>query len=127
EPELLAALRSRVGSGVRLPGVGDRKRFAIAALLAVVTLCTGIYLAIPGFSRAVARRVPLEYERELGAQLLPFLSSEYCSKPDADAALEALKRRLDPEGEIPVELHVWRSDMVNAFALPGGIVIISEA
>ena len=127
DPALAAELRGRVGRGERLPGTGNRRRFAIAATLAIAALAAGIYFSIPVIARAIAQRVPLAYERELGAQLLPFFSDDYCADSKADAALAELERRLDPRGEVAAELHVWRSDMVNAFALPGGIVVVSEA
>jgi Zn-dependent protease with chaperone function len=126
DAELLVALRARVARGTRLPGLGGRGRYVLACLAAIVALSGGIYWAIPTISQWIAQRVPLEYERELGAQLLPLISRDYCEQTQADAALQALKRRLDPRGEIPAEVHVWRSDIVNAFALPGGIVVISE-
>lgn len=127
DPGLLAELRHHVGRGVALPGRGNRTRFALAAVLTILALAVGLYLSIPSLSRAIAQRVPLEYERELGTQLLPFFANEYCSQPRADAALATLQRRLDPNGEVPAELHVWRSDVVNAYAMPGGIVVLSEA
>jgi Zn-dependent protease with chaperone function len=127
DTELLSALRESVGRAARLPGVGGRRRYAIACLAAIALIGGGVYFAIPVISRLVAERVPLEYERELGAQLLPLISRDYCQSAGADAALSALKSRLDPQDEIHAAVHVWRSHMVNAFALPGGNVVISEA
>lgn len=126
DPALAAELRGRVGRGLRLPGGGNRLRFAVVAAAAVAAVAAGIYLSIPALARAIAQRVPLAYERELGAQLLPLISEQYCAGAGADAALTELKRRLDPRDEVPAELHVWRSDRVNAFALPGGVVVLSE-
>jgi predicted Zn-dependent protease len=58
--------------------------------------------------------------------MLPVLASSYCDSPEALAALSALKERLDPAALVPAELHIIDATMVNAFALPGGIVVLTE-
>ena len=126
DPSILGELRRHVGQTTRLPGANGWRRFAAIGLALLALLAGGLYLAIPTLSRAIAARVPLEYERELGAHVLPLLGAGYCDSPAATAALAELKRRLDPGAEVAAELHVMRSDTVNAFALPGGIVVINE-
>jgi Zn-dependent protease with chaperone function len=126
DASLATALRARVGQRTRLPGTGRRRRFAAACAAGILILGSGAYLLIPLLSTWVAERVPIEYERELGTRVLPLIRLQYCDHPAAAAALAALKRRLDPYGEVQAELHVLRSDQLNAFALPGGVVVITE-
>ena len=126
DPGSVDELRRHVGQTKRLPGQRHRRRFAALCLGSIALVAGGAYLAIPVLSRHIAARIPLSYERELGAHVLPLLGEAYCDSPAATAALAELKRRLDPEAEIAAELHVMRSDTVNAFALPGGIVVINE-
>lgn len=127
DADLISALSARMVRVQRLPGGHRRARFAAACAVAIAVVGGGFYAGVPGLSRWVARRVPLEYERELGAGLVPLLSSEYCTSEEAARALSELKRRLDPKGEVAANLHVMRSDMVNAFALPGGDVVLTSA
>lgn len=126
EPELISALRASVPEVRRLPGGQNRRRYAAACAVAIVLLGGGFYWSVPGLSRWVAHRIPLEYERELGAAMLPALASSYCDAPGALRALAELKERLDPDAEVPAELHIIDSSMVNAFALPGGIVVLTD-
>lgn len=126
EPALAAALRERVGQRSAKHEPGSRTSHALLYLLLIALFAGGIYLAIPGFSRAVAHQIPLEYERELGAGMLLLISRDYCSDVRADEVLAALERRLDPRDAVQAELHVMRSPVVNAFALPGGVVVLTE-
>lgn len=126
EPELISELRARAPEVRRLPGGQNKRRYAAVCAVAIALLGGGFYWSVPGISRWVAHRIPLEYERELGAAMLPVLSSSYCDTPGALSALAELKDRLDPAGEVPAELHIIDSAMVNAFALPGGIVVLTE-
>lgn len=123
---LAAALRAQVGQRAGLQASGTRARQAIVYLV-LIALCGGaIYLSIPLVARAVAQRIPLEYERELGASMMLVLSRDYCDDARANEVLAALERRLDPGDEVQAELHVLRSSGVNAFALPGGVVVLTE-
>lgn len=127
DPALIAALRSRTARAERLPGGRRPALFAVGCLVAIAVLGGGFYAAVPGLSRAIARRVPMQYERELGASMAPLLERDYCHSPEAGAALAGLKLRLDPAGEIPAELHILRTEMSNAFALPGGDIVLTSA
>lgn len=127
EPALADALRARVGRSTALAARSNRvlHGFAYAVLTALVALA--FYFAIPHLARGIAQRIPLEYEREIGANLLLLISRDYCHDDQADAALAALERRLDPRDEVDAELHVMRSGSQNAFALPGGVVVVTAA
>jgi len=124
---LVAALRGCCGQLRGLPGGGRRVPFALACAAAIVVLGGGFYASVPGLSRWVAQRIPLEYERELGAGIAPLLARDYCESEASAQALAELARRLDPEGSGAAEVHVMRSEMVNAFALPGGTVVLTSA
>jgi predicted Zn-dependent protease len=126
DPELLSELRSRARQAQRLPGGQDRRAYAAACLALITIVGGGFYWSVPLLSRWIAQRVPIEYERELGAAMLPVLASEYCESREALAALSALSARLDPRDEVPAELHIIDMSMVNAFALPGGIVVLTR-
>ncbi len=126
DPALIAALRARTARSERLPGGRRPVRFALTCIVAIAALGGSFYAAVPGLSRALARRVPLEYERELGASVAPLLAREYCHSEAAASALAELKQRLDPRGEIAANLHILRASMANAFALPGGDVVLTS-
>jgi Zn-dependent protease with chaperone function len=82
-----------------------------------------IYLNLDPLARAIARRVPQQYEAELGRSLEHFLAKSYCEGPEERAVLDRLAARL---GGGAHELHVLDTEMVNAFTFPGGVVIVTR-
>jgi Zn-dependent protease with chaperone function len=126
DPGLAAFLRERVRQVKRLPGGKGRLRFAAFASVAIAALSGGFYASVPVVARWIARQVPLAYERQLGSAMLPLLTSSYCDSEAAARALGVLQARLDPGHEVRAELHVLESELVNAFALPGGVVVLTE-
>jgi beta-barrel assembly-enhancing protease len=53
---------------------------------------------------------------------------QFCESALGKAALEKMFTRVRTGADLPyeVELHVLETDMINAFALPGGIVVVME-
>jgi Zn-dependent protease with chaperone function len=108
-------------------GASLRKRPRWQRLLAygVGAVAAGalIYLNLDPLARAVARRIPASYEAGLGQGLAQLLAKSYCETPAARAALSRLSDRL---GGGATEVHILDADMVNAFTLPGGVVVVTR-
>jgi len=125
----LAAGKRRHWRGALLAVMGG---LAAVAVLAVVLL-----VAIPKLARWSTALVPVSWEVALGegaldqvVELLALMSEEeeirFCAAPDGRAALNDLMQRLQAAEEIPYDIKVAVLDhpMVNAFALPGGPVLV---
>jgi Zn-dependent protease with chaperone function len=95
----------------RVVGLGAAFAAALGAL----------YLSLPLVSGAIARRVPPAIEEKLALQIAPLLSR--CRDPEGEAALAELVGRLRPAGS-SAEVWVVDDEMVNAFALPGGRIVL---
>jgi len=106
-----------------VPGGKRRLRFALACLGLLTAIGSGMYLAIPGLSRLIAQRIPLAKERVLGAQLELLIDGSTCLRPPAQAPLEQLVTRL---GGGQLQVRILRDPMPNAFALPGGIILVTD-
>jgi len=101
---------------------------AVAALLLI------LFVILPTLSDTLAGLIPPEQEERIGltvvGQMERMLGSHqgsgFCSSEAGDAALEKMATRLTDEIEIPypLKLKVIRHPMVNAFAAPGGHVVI---
>ncbi len=124
------------------PGMGRRvwdprqlKRVFVwggGALAAVALL---LFVIIPGLADQLARWIPPEREAAFGRGLLNQFTKIFaegdaepalCSGPVADAALAQLAVGLLGQTDLPypVEVHVLNHPMINAFALPGGQVVL---
>ena len=110
-----------------------------AGLLGVVgiVLIVGLLLyALPWVAGQTARVIPIAWEQALGEKALNDLEGvlglalekeiSYCRGTEGQAALQALVERLAAEDQSGYSYHVkvLDLDVVNAFALPGGHVVV---
>ncbi len=107
-----------------------RIRLTIYAAMAAAGVVAGLYLwGIPGLAGVVAPHVPVAWEERLGQQVVSTLApeSKRCHEPVRLAAVETLASRLlatVPDNPYTFRVLVVDSPMVNAFAAPGGFVVI---
>ena len=111
-----------------------RRRFRVAltllAAVATVTVGAGLYVwGIPTLASVAAARVPVSWEVALGvaamAQLAP--PARRCQDPERQRRIDevagVLLRTL-PESRYPFRVTVVDHPMVNAFAAPGGFIVV---
>lgn len=125
----LARLEHLAGS--RLGGqslIRPRLMVALVAGIVLAVIVTGLVLGLPRLAGPLAALVPSEWERALGERVVSQLAAEdqLCGGAAGAAALEGLVRRLSASAEPPHPLRVRVAAVpgVNAFAAPGGQIII---
>ncbi|MFM1988979.1 MAG: hypothetical protein RJA99_1936 [Pseudomonadota bacterium] len=123
-------------------GLAQRMQVRWAALLGVALMCVAVVaalhrVAIPWVGETLARHVPVEWELAVGREVLAADWLKPTALP-ADrqevlrAGFEALRAEvravpgLDPGYAPRLELHFRRGIGPNAFALPGGPVILTD-
>lgn len=90
-----------------------------------------IVFGLPALSLPLAHMVPPDVEMRLGEQsnqLVGWFTQECTADPAAQAALDELGDRLHAVAESPFayRIRVVDADFPNAFALPGGRVIVTD-
>lgn len=136
DPELIAWMhRTRPGlfkSDVH-PGTWKKLlKYAAGATAAAGLL---LFVILPAMANTLARIIPVEREIAFGqivtAQMERLLGGSKlgalrCSSPDGDAALQKMLARLTgpQDMQYDISLQVFDHPMVNAFAAPGGQVVI---
>ncbi len=126
-PDLMPHLE-RTAEHVRRARFGRRTLLGVA-VGSVVALVLILWFASDVLVRMAVSRIPVEWERPIGAAARgQFLAGQQVVKegPAVAAVLEITKRLIDqvPDNPYKFEVTVVRSDVVNAFALPGGSVIV---
>ena len=104
---------------------------------AAVSVAFIFFVAIPVLAERAASWIPQEVEDEMGArvadQMAGLFSQDseenlYCSTPEGDIALQrmvdALRDKIDYAGVVSV--RVVPTPVVNAFALPGGQILLFD-
>jgi beta-barrel assembly-enhancing protease len=119
----LLALTKRV---VALPGGRNKLAFGAACLAALVLIMGGLYWTTPMLARFVAKRIPLQHERALGAEFDLALSFDRCDHRDGEARLERLVAELVGHEAAHYRVRIVGMEMPNAFALPGGVVLVTK-
>ena len=106
------------------------RRMAILGLVLLLILLPVFYfILIPSFSEIVAKRIPVSFEKELSAPYLSMLVPEesLCNNSESYKKIENIFSSLTatiPESKYEFKLFIVKSDIMNAFALPGGYVVI---
>ena len=134
DPAFLADLREIAQApGLRFHDPRRRRRrvvYTAVAALAVIGICAAVYLwGIPVAAQLVAARVPVSWEEELGRAAVESLvkPEKQCREPEGQRALDRLVGALvaaAPPSPYTFRTQVVDSKTVNAFAAPGGYVIV---
>ena len=121
---VLAHLQRRAG------GVQHRFRLAVtAAILALVALVGGLVLAVPWAAEGAITNLPITVDRQIGdaGYQQMDLGGTKVTDPVLDGAVKVMVDRLathaQPAG-FEFRVQVVKSDQVNAFALPGGQIVV---
>lgn len=102
---------------------------------AVASVLVIMFVILPALSNQLATMIPLEREVALGdvsmTQIHRFLGGSdendlTCENPEGLRALQKMTTRIVGDTEIPYDLkvQVFDHEMINAFAVPGGQVVL---
>ncbi|HVK98314.1 MAG TPA: M48 family metallopeptidase, partial [Dongiaceae bacterium] len=102
-----------------------------AVMVAILALPVGLLLGMDRITGVLARQVPVEWEQQLGDTAFKQFKVNGHFLPDkqAEELLEPLIRPLldaNDDQRFKFRFHISRDDEVNAFALPGGQVVINS-
>ena len=129
-------LRARAKSITRYISHVRRGRLALWAVAAVASVALIIFVLVPVMADRLAEYLPPEGEKALGDATFEqiraaldetgFVGTAICEAPDGLTALAKMEERLTGPMmlETPLTVHVLDHPMVNAFALPGGYVVL---
>ena len=126
----------RVAPGARLAGEGSLiarrlKRLALIALLVVPFTVYGVWKVLPWLSERLATLIPPAVEERMGDSVARYLSrkGDLCQNRATLDAVDRIVQRLHAAGgpsPYRMRLRVVRNNMVNAFAAPGGHIMVFQ-
>jgi predicted Zn-dependent protease len=124
-----AMRRAFPGANATLRGQSQTTRFALWSLGALAA-AVGLYLyGAPLAATWAAARVPTSWEVVVGRNVTKDMAPEsrQCTDPAANQAAQSMLRRLlaaAPGSPYEFTLVIIRDSMVNAFAAPGGFIVV---
>lgn len=100
-----------------------------AVLIGILLLLVGGYFGIRVGARAAVRAVPVSVDKQIGSVAFESmdLGGPEVTDPVVVGAMQSMVDRLAPHAALDgmeFEVHVIDSPMVNAFALPGGQMVV---
>lgn len=107
----------------------NRRALLTASLLLIGGGVFGVWLLKNVMVSVVVRNVPLEWEQALGKAAMASASPTLIEDAEAEQMLEKMLAPLletAPPDAPPFEFHISRDDTINAFAAPGGYVVINS-
>ncbi len=134
--EISKLLRRNAPALHRRPPIENKPRIAAWGLGAVASVALIIFVLVPVMANQLAEFLPPEGEKALGDATFEqirtalgredFLPVETCEDPAGLAALAKMEARLGAAQDLPypVTVTVLDHELVNAFALPGGRIVI---
>ncbi len=105
------------------------RRLTIYLVAGLVLGIFGIYVGLKAAVRVAARSLPVAVDKKIGdaAFSQTDLGGQEFEQPEVKAALQQMVDRLKPHAAVEgleFEIYVVKSDEVNAFALPGGKIVV---
>ncbi len=135
DPDTMARIRASAPGLHRRPPLRNPGRVFGWAGGAVLSVALIIFVLVPLMANQLAGLIPVEGERALGdatyEQIRAMLGEgidplDECTNAPGLAALGRMRTRLNAEKDLPypVTVTVLDDDLVNAFAMPGGRVVL---
>lgn len=104
----------------------DWRLIAACAALFIGTLIMAYFFLLPNFAVFVANRLPQQYEIEAGEHLYTSIMSEYSKDEEMSQLVNDFAQEIDFQTTYPIEISVVKKDELNAFALPGGKIVVYD-
>ena len=121
---------SSLNPGVREHSAAGGRGLIIGLVGAAAAVALFVFVGMPMLSGPLARATPVDYEAQLGESYNAQVSLLFptCEGEQGQAVLDQLGQRIAAEsGSVfDIRFRAVHAPMVNAFALPGGYVLVTD-
>jgi predicted Zn-dependent protease len=128
DPAFIALYRQTFhpGSGKRWFHLGSTGSLLLILAACIASMVLGYVYALPFVADQVAQHFPQEYEVSIGQELMnSYLNESKINEKKSDVINQFFKQ-LNIETTYPVKIVVVEDTIMNAFALPGGGIVVYE-
>jgi predicted Zn-dependent protease len=99
----------------------------ILTLLVASALVSVYFFVLPYLAEKIAVRIPQEYEVSFGEKAFETLMASETIDSSKTLALNKFAKKIDFNSDYNLSFTVVNSDIVNAYALPGGRIVVFSA
>jgi len=116
-------------ASLRRNSAAGGRGLVIGLMVAAAATALVVFVGMPMASGPLARATPLTYESQMGESYNAQISVIFprCAGEEGQDVLQRLADRLSAQSgsPFPIQARVVRAPMINAFALPGGHILIT--
>ncbi len=129
DPDFIAAYRSFFKTGIVKRWMHFTTGNVIGILVAgfLVSVVLGYFFLLPFVADSVANQFPIEYEISMGEDIYKKILAESEIDTAKTEAINHFYHNLNIQSSYPVKITVLKDSVVNAFALPGGGIVVYDA
>jgi predicted Zn-dependent protease len=119
-------LHSRIEKGKKSLNAGKIAPLAKVLLVFIVFILLAYFLLVPWIASALASRFPVSYEKTIGDQAFNAMKTGFVVDEKKTAYINDFFGYMDIPSRYNVQITVVKGDVVNAFALPGGHIVVYD-
>ena len=119
-------LESRIVKGRKTVNVGKMAPLLKLLLFFIAFLIIAYFLLVPWIASALASRFPVSYEKSIGDQTFNAMKADFVLDEKRTAYINGFFREMKISSRYDIQIAVVKGDMVNAFALPGGRIVVYD-
>jgi predicted Zn-dependent protease len=105
---------------------GGAKALVILAVVALAGLALAYFVVIPGIAEGFAAKMPQHWETEIGESSYAKMVDESTIDEEKTKLINQYFKQLNFKSTYDVKITVVNEDVVNAYALPGGRIVVYE-
>lgn len=119
-------LEMRTKRSSKKANVGKIAPLAKVLLVFLAIILLAYFLLVPWIASALANRFPVSYEKTIGDQAFQAMKSSFVIDEKRTAYINDFFGQMDVPSRYNVQITVVKGDVVNAFALPGGHIVVYD-
>jgi len=119
-------LENRMQKGSKRVNVGKMAPLLKVLIFFFVFLLVAYLFLVPWIASALANRFPISYEKSIGDQTFNAMKADFILDEKKTAYANEFFSELKIQSRYNVQIVVVKGDVVNAFALPGGRIIVYD-
>ena len=119
-------LENRITKGNKKVHAGKMAPLLKVILFFLVFLIIAYFLLVPRIASALAGRFPLNYEKSIGEQTFNAMKADFVIDEKRTAYINQFFNEMHIASKYDVQITVVKGEVVNAFALPGGRIVVYD-
>ncbi len=124
--QLADELEGQIAKSSKKVKVGKTAPLLKLLLFVFAFLLLAYFLFVPWIASALAGRFPLSYEKSIGDRTFNAMKQDFVLDEKKTAYINDFFSQMKIASRYDVEIVVVKGDMVNAFALPGGRIVVYD-